>query len=362
VNAQQQLRVASRQQTAPLDITKLTSKYRTLGYINDGIVLCEHLATGRQVVVKQDTGFCYQRAGELGNEAAILELLPRHPNVVEYVGSVCCNAQSSQARVVGVIMDYYPLGDLYTMVERAGRLSIEHAREITYSTVTALAHCHSHGVRHRDLSLENMFIKNDGDVVLADFGLSISTRFAGDKVGKDFYCAPEVHVASNENPYDATATDMWSLGVCLFILLTGVPPFERACCEDPRFVHISTGLRGVQKLLRAWGISECFTHDALELVVGLLTVDPQQRMTLTQVANHPWLAEAVKERGGIDVTSPMTPNGKKRSMDELSAKVEPEGAAAQMHSGPALKREVFTSEMLRAKSSELKRPAKRALQ
>jgi hypothetical protein len=59
VNAQQQLRVASRQQTAPLDITKLTSKYRTLGYINDGIVLCEHLATGRQVVVKQTQRVSY---------------------------------------------------------------------------------------------------------------------------------------------------------------------------------------------------------------------------------------------------------------------------------------------------------------
>eukprot|EP00588_Corethron_pennatum_P015203 CAMPEP_0194271836 /NCGR_PEP_ID=MMETSP0169-20130528/5537_1 /TAXON_ID=218684 /ORGANISM="Corethron pennatum, Strain L29A3" /LENGTH=116 /DNA_ID=CAMNT_0039014309 /DNA_START=65 /DNA_END=415 /DNA_ORIENTATION=+ len=95
--------------------------------------------------------------------------------------------------------------------------------------------------------------------------------------------SPEI--ASNEDPFDGIAVDLWSAGVMLFTMLVAVPPFEFARPDEPRFKIISRGRLDV--VLNAWGIT--MSIDAQDLLQRMLMAKPSERLTLQQVMHHPWV-------------------------------------------------------------------------
>ncbi|WZY85494.1 hypothetical protein YC2023_031878 [Brassica napus] len=146
--------------------------------------------------------------------------------------------------------------------------------------------CHSMGVMHRDLKPENfLFLSKDENSPLkaTDFGLSVFFK-PGDKfkdlVGSAYYVAPEV-LKRNYGP----EADIWSAGVILFILISGVPPFWGEN-ETGIFDAILKG--ELDFSADPW---PTVSAGAKDLVKKMLKYDPKDRLTASEVLNHPWIKE-----------------------------------------------------------------------
>lgn len=101
--------------------------------------------------------------------------------------------------------------------------------------------------------------------------------------GKWIYMSPEIY--RNEEPFDGFAVDMWAAGVILFLMVTGFPPWERACGTDERFKYMTAGY--LVQMLTEWNVG--LTSDAMDLLQRMLFIDPQDRLSLDQVRAHPWM-------------------------------------------------------------------------
>lgn len=178
------------------------------------------------------------------------------------------------------------------------------------------------GICHRDMSLENLLV-HENCALIIDMGMclripydtnSLSDTFNsmnldattnGDTgnpppffngktqprhlmtpqgtCGKWIYMSPEIY--KNEEPFDGFAVDMWAAGVILFLMLTGFPPWERACMTDDRFKYMTAGY--LVQMLTEWEIG--LTSDAMDLLQRMLFLDPKDRLSLDQVKAHPWM-------------------------------------------------------------------------
>lgn len=186
------------------------------------------------------------------------------------------------------ILEYCEKGDLCDMLFRTGRLSLQDTQNYFRQIVQGVRYLHRLGICHRDLSPENIFVTKDNVIKIGDLGQAIFLdpespyviETTGKKAGKPFYRAPEVWMGE---PYHGFAADVFSLGVCLFIMLTGVPPFAAALESDRAFQMVQKGLlsRVVEKrkLLPLHPL-------ALDLLNGMLS-PARRRLTIEEVLSHP---------------------------------------------------------------------------
>ena len=135
----------------------------------------------------------------------------------------------------------------------------------------AINYCHSKGITHRDIKLENIILDIHKNPKFIDFGFSVCSD---DKLkvfcGTPTYMAPEI-VSKKE--YYGKPSDIWSLGVCLYTLLVGHFPFQ-ANSEYELFKKITKGIFQIPPNLSA---------NAKNLIKRMLTVDPSKRITSSQV-------------------------------------------------------------------------------
>lgn len=118
---------------------------------------------------------------------------------------------------------------------------------------------------------------------IGDFGLSTRTdQLCFERVGKAYYMAPEV--VALRAVYDPKAADLWSLGIILFILVTGSPLVPLATEEDSAFRAFKKV--GVREVLTAWKMADFLHESAMQLQDGLLQCDPDKRLTIEQVLSH----------------------------------------------------------------------------
>jgi len=97
--------------------------------------------------------------------------------------------------------------------------------------------------------------------------------------------SPEIY--ANTDPFDGLAVDLWACAVMLFIMLTGVPPFELPSMVDQRFRMVNSG--GLAEMLRMWDIR--VSEGAAHLLQGMLRADPARRLSLEEVLAHPWVTQ-----------------------------------------------------------------------
>lgn len=187
------------------------------------------------------------------------------------------------------VFDYCPGGDLYDRVDRAEKLPNEEAATFFGQIISGVHFMHCNGIAHRDLSLENFLLDANDTVKLCDFGLATAVpSLRNDAVGKPFYMAPEV---VSQQMYDPIKADVWSLGVVLFIMLTGIPLVELASDADSRFRILKA--RGLKSLLDMWQLTHLFTPNALDLLQQMLDTNPDTRMSLDQVMKHVYVGESL---------------------------------------------------------------------
>ncbi|ETI32105.1 serine/threonine protein kinase [Phytophthora nicotianae CJ01A1] len=200
-----------------------------------------------------------------------------HPNLVQYTDSFI------EQQMLYLVMEHCADGDLYDYLcrRRQRTLSCMNALSVLSQVAAGLAFLHQHGIAHRDISLENILLHR-GRCKLGDFGLATRARRGGGRhVGKKYYMAPEIVTGG---PYDPKAADVWSLGIVLFIMLTGSPLVALASMTVKSFRAFKQA--GIATVLESWGVAGSMSSNALLLLAGMLEIDPRKRLTVEQVLEH----------------------------------------------------------------------------
>ncbi|KAL5568675.1 hypothetical protein UlMin_025250 [Ulmus minor] len=276
------LRADSVLQTKTGNFKEFYTLGRKLGQGQFGITfLCVEKATGKEFACKSIAKrklITDEDVEDVRREIQIMHHLAGHPNVISIKGAY------EDAVAVHVVMELCAGGELFDRIIQRGHYSERKAAELTRTIVGVVEACHSLGVMHRDLKPENfLFVNQEEDAFLKtiDFGLSIFFK-PGEKffdvVGSPYYVAPEV-LRKHYGP----EADVWSAGVILYILLSGVPPFW-AETEQGIFEEV---LRGdLDFSTDPWPkISE----GAKDLVRRMLIRDPRRRLSAHDVLCHPWV-------------------------------------------------------------------------
>ncbi|XP_017484329.1 PREDICTED: SNF-related serine/threonine-protein kinase isoform X2 [Rhagoletis zephyria] len=251
----------------------------TLGSGHFAVVkLARHVFTGAKVAVKvvDKTKLDDISKAHLFQEVRCMKLV-QHPNVVRLYEVIDTPTK------LYLVLELGDGGDLYDYImKHEGGLSEEFARKYFKQILRAITYCHQLHVVHRDLKPENVvFFEKIGVVKLTDFGFS--NKFSpGQKLetfcGSLAYSAPEILLGDS---YDAPAVDIWSLGVILYMLVCGQPPFEKA--NDSETLTMIMDCK--------YTVPPQVSLHCKHLISSMLVRDPKSRATLDQIAAHPWLNE-----------------------------------------------------------------------
>lgn len=196
---------------------------------------------------------------------------------------------------VYLVMEHCANGDLLEYLSRTqpeDQLSERDALDVILQVARGLHYLHTTvGIAHRDVSLENVLVARDGTVKIGDFGLTTrADMLAFGCVGKTQYVAPEVVTMT---AYDPVKADMWSLGVMLFMLVTGSPLVEFAAPISPEFQAFRAV--GVKGMLRAKEVE--MSSESLELLSSMLEIDPRRRLaSMARVLSHPAMNRSQDEQ------------------------------------------------------------------
>ncbi|GAA0175413.1 non-receptor serine/threonine protein kinase [Lithospermum erythrorhizon] len=250
--------------------------------------LCTEIATGqtyacksilkRKLISKNDRE-------DMKREIQIMQHLSGQPNIVEFKGAY------EDKQSVHIVMELCAGGELFDRIIAQGHYSERAAADLIRQIVNVVYICHFMGVMHRDLKPENFLLASKSEKAMlktTDFGLSVfieEGKVYRDIVGSAYYVAPEVLQRS----YGKEA-DVWSAGVILYILLSGVPPYW-AETEKGIFDAILHGELDLET--EPWPL---ISHSAKDLVKKMLTRDPKRRITSAQVLEHPWIKEVASDK------------------------------------------------------------------
>ncbi|XP_027432717.1 serine/threonine-protein kinase Chk2 isoform X2 [Zalophus californianus] len=188
-----------------------------------------------------------------------------------------------------IVLELMEGGELFDRVVGNKRLKEATCKLYFYQMLLAVQYLHENGIIHRDLKPENVLLssqKEDCLIKITDFGQSKilgETSLMRTLCGTPTYLAPEVLNSFGTAGYNR-AVDCWSLGVILFICLSGYPPFSEHKTQVSLKDQITSGKFNF--ISEVWAeVSE----KALDLVKKLLIVDPKVRFTTEEALRHPWL-------------------------------------------------------------------------
>lgn len=245
--------------------------------------LCTEIATGieyacksiskRKLISKEDVE-------DVRREIQIMHHLAGHKNIVLIKGAY------EDPLYVHIVMELCSGGELFDRIIQRGHYSERKAAELTKIVVGVVETCHSLGVMHRDLKPENFLLVNKDDdfsLKAIDFGLSVFFKpgqVFTDVVGSPYYVAPEV-LLKHYGP----EADVWTAGVILYILLSGVPPFW---AETQQGIFDAVLKAHIDFDSDPWPL---ISDSAKDLIRKMLCSRPSERLTAHQVLCHPWICE-----------------------------------------------------------------------
>ncbi|KAF5464873.1 hypothetical protein F2P56_014919 [Juglans regia] len=183
-----------------------------------------------------------------------------------------------------MVLEYVTGGELFDRIASKGRLKEDVGRKVFQQLIDGVSYCHTKGVFHRDLKLENVLVDARGNIKISDFGLSaLPQHFRGDGLlhttcGSPNYVAPEI--LANRG-YDGATSDIWSCGVILYVILTGQLPF------DDRNLAVL-----YQKIFKAdTQIPTWLSPGAQNMIRRILDPNPLTRITTADIKADEWFKQ-----------------------------------------------------------------------
>jgi serine/threonine protein kinase len=277
-------------------------------------------------------------------EIGVLTHLSKQEDVPKYVLKMHGVFSDLENNLTWLVTEFAEGGELFNVA--CSGASPSKVQAYMWQLLQAVEYLHRQNIGHRDISLENVLLK-DGNCKLMDFGMAVQSRAASGtplryfrKVGKQFYRGPECYVPeqksvdvtapsdaapgdvvfletsgllcevrlpANARPKERCTADVWgyaaepadtfALGVCMFILAFQCPPWEIASLSNQFFSHVNKDREnGLESLLNMWGKS-CLCPQAMLLLKSLLQIDPANRKSASHCLQTPWLADY---KGSVD--------------------------------------------------------------
>jgi len=269
-------------------------------------------------------------------EIGVLQHLARQADLPIYLLRML--SVFSDASAVWLVTEFAEGGELFDEVSRRGPLPEAEAKRYFWQLLQATSYLHRHGIGHRDISLENVLLK-DGAVRLMDFGMAVRTHSLSGTplryfraVGKDFYRAPECYVpaqatvqvnaptASSSSDvalvevrglylcevvlppsvepgrlcsveplgYTAPSADIFAAGVCMFIMMFATPPWKLARLDDRSFAYVHNA--SLARLVDEWNLSPP-SPEASNLLNSMTSSNPALRPSVDTCLTSPFFAE-----------------------------------------------------------------------
>lgn len=175
---------------------------------------------------------------------------------------------------------------LNDLVKRRGRLQEIEAKYFLLQIIDGVEYLHTQKkVIHRDLKLGNLFLSEHMEIKIGDFGLACSLNYDDERkltlCGTPNYIAPEVLMNSKKGySYEI---DVWAIGVILYAMIIGKPPFETK--------EVKTTYWKIQNTAYQYPEGIPISVEAKHLIDNILTFDPKNRLTLSQIKNHPFITK-----------------------------------------------------------------------
>jgi len=251
---------------------------KTIGEGTFGKVkLGTHSLTGEKVAIKilekeriKDTADVERVAREIH----ILQLI-RHPNIIQLYEII------ETPKQLYLIMEFASGGELFDYIVANTRVKERVACKFFQQILAGVDYIGKLGIVHRDLKPENLLLDHDDNIKIVDFGLG-NTYKTGERLktacGSPCYAAPEM-IAGKE--YDGLKADIWSCGIILFALVCGYLPFE-----DPNTSEL------YKKILNSEPkCAEFVSEECQDLILRILTKDPEERYSIAQIRGHPWFRQ-----------------------------------------------------------------------
>ena len=215
---------------------------------------------------------------QIKNEVNILSNLD-HPNIVKYFGVY------EDECYIHILMEYLKGYDLYKIIALKKYTDFDEKDicEIIYQLLQALSFIHNQNIVHRDIKPENILFASKKDystLKLIDFGLSTYLNKCKNIVGTPYYMSPEM-IDGQSYPQ----SDIWSIGVIVYLSLTGKYPFDSQDNKD-LFEFIKKKQINIEPL----DASEC-SDEAKDFIMKCLIKDYKKRMTTSECLNHAWITK-----------------------------------------------------------------------
>ncbi|XP_020223497.1 CBL-interacting serine/threonine-protein kinase 9 isoform X1 [Cajanus cajan] len=215
---------------------------------------------------------------QLQKEISAMKMI-NHPNVIKIY-----EVMASKTKIY-IVLELVNGGELFDKIATNGRLKEDEARSYFHQLINAVDYCHSRGVYHRDLKPENLLLDSNGILKVSDFGLSTYAHQEDELLrtacGTPNYVAPEV---LNDRGYVGSASDIWSCGVILFVLMAGYLPFD-----EPNHAALYKKIGRAQFACPSW-----FSPEAKKLLKRILDPNPLTRIKIPELLQDEWFRKGYK--------------------------------------------------------------------
>ena len=266
------------------------------GKVNLGL----NVLTGRVVAIKSfnksNLNSNSENMKKIIYETNLMKKL-NHPNITKILELF------EEKEYILIIMEYINGGNLFSFLKKHRKVSEKTAKLLYKQIILGIKYMHEKNIVHRDIKLENILIDLNNNIKICDFGigrvLSSPEQPLFDQCGTPMYIAPEILLCSKEEGYKGFPVDIWSSGIVLYILLSGTLPFSfknSSLSLDESESHINEDNNNSIEL--QYSIInkdpkeiENISEEAKDLLNKLLIKNPDDRITIEEILNHPWMKD-----------------------------------------------------------------------